>query len=87
MVPDHQEERSKPKGDQSDQEEKGSRSSARTARIEATDRSLSTRVAQSMSSSRGTEVPEIKSTMRLKLHTARVPGDERKSSELEDRIS
>ncbi|GFW16636.1 hypothetical protein TNCV_2352581 [Trichonephila clavipes] len=49
---DHQEERCKPKGDQSGLEEKGSRSPARTVRIQATGRSLDTRVVKSRSRSR-----------------------------------
>ncbi|GFX37448.1 hypothetical protein TNCV_1905991 [Trichonephila clavipes] len=56
LVPDHQEEKCKPKGDQSGPEENGSRSQARIARIKATGRSSNTRVAKS----RGTDDPAVK---------------------------
>ncbi|GFY46583.1 uncharacterized protein TNIN_160791 [Trichonephila inaurata madagascariensis] len=59
LVPDHQEERCKPKGDQSGPEENDFRSPARTDRVDNPDRSPNTRVAKNGSRSRGTDDPAV----------------------------
>ncbi|GFX35430.1 hypothetical protein TNCV_102371 [Trichonephila clavipes] len=93
LGPDHPEERYKPKGDQSGPEEKDSRSLDRTARIQATGRSLDARVIKSRSRNRGAgdqvvkvhdevETPDSKSARR-RAEGQRVEGPHRWKSSLE----
>ncbi|GFU18975.1 hypothetical protein TNCV_2347591 [Trichonephila clavipes] len=93
LVPDHQEERCKPKGDQPSLEENDSRSPARTTRIEETGSSPNTRVIKSLSRSRRMDDPAVKvhdevettdsKSARRRTESQRVGGPHRSKSSLE----